>query len=120
MCITPASRSICTGSVGRGCCWTFECITSYRSSCHASLICFHAHTNLVVLPSQVAAAEQAELRAHMDEEIAWAQDQALGVPGLQSECRAAALFTTPHDSPTFHRLQTNRPCLCAWRRGVPH
>ena len=41
--------------------------------------------------AQVAAAEQAELRAHMDEEIAWARDQALGVPGLQSECRAQVL-----------------------------
>jgi len=39
----------------------------------------------------VAAAEQAELRAHMDEEIAWARDQALGVPGLQSECPLTAL-----------------------------
>ena len=35
--------------------------------------------------AEVAAAEQAELRAHMDAEIAWARDQALGVPGLQSE-----------------------------------
>ena len=61
---------------------------------------------------QVAAAEQAELRAHMDEEIAWARDQALGVPGLQSECRAHSTFCMPHDLLSLRRLCDTTLAVC--------